>query len=61
MNICRKNLAPKNLDVSKPQIEVTIKPAKVRVHIVSILMAPKSAKTHPAAKKMLWLGRTCHM
>ena len=46
-----ENLAPKNLDVSKPQIEITIKPAEVQVHIVSIIMAPKSAKRHPAAKK----------
>ena len=51
MNICRKNLAPKNLDVSKPQIEITIKPAEVRVDTVSIIMASKSVKRHSAAKK----------
>ena len=39
MNICRKNLAPKNLDVAKPQIEIAIKPAEVRVHTVSVIMA----------------------
>ena len=51
MNICRKNLAPKNLDVAKPQIEIAIKPAEVRVHTVSVIMASKSVKRHSAAKK----------
>ena len=51
MNICRKNLAPKNLDVAKPQIEIAIKPAEVRVDTVSIIMASKSVKIHSAAKK----------
>ena len=51
MNICRKNLASKNLDVSKPQIEIAIKPAEVRVHTVSVIMASKSVKRHSAAKK----------
>ena len=51
MNICRKNLAPKNLDVAKPQIEIAIKPAEVRVDTVSVIMASKSVKIHSAAKK----------
>ena len=51
MNICQKNLASKNLDVSKPQIEIAIKPAEVRVHTVSVIMASKSVKRHSAAKK----------
>ena len=54
MNICRKNLAPKNLDVAKPQIEIAIKPAEVRVDTVSVIMASKSVKIHSAAKK--WFG-----
>ena len=51
VNICQKNLALKNLDVAKPQIEIAIKPAEVRVDTVSVIMASKSVKIHSAAKK----------
>ena len=35
--------------MSKPQIEITIKPSEVQVHVISIIMAPKSEE-----KKTSW-------
>ena len=57
MNICRTSLAQKDLDVARPQIEITIKPSEVRVHIVSIIMASKSPKRQPAANLLGGWGK----
>ena len=51
MNMASKNLAPKNPEVSKPQIENPIETFDTNLHIVAVIMAPKSVKTHLAAKK----------
>ena len=51
MNMASKNTAPKNPDVPKRQIENPIETFDTTVHIVAIIMASKSVKTHLAAKK----------
>ena len=51
MNMASKNTAPKNPDVPKPQIENTIETFDTNNHIVAVISASKSVKTHLAAKK----------
>ena len=46
-----RNTATKNPDVPKPQIEKPIETFETTVHIVAVIMASKSVKTHLAAKK----------
>ena len=51
MNMASKNMAPKNPDVPKPQIENTIETFDTNNHIVAVSITSKSVKTHLAAKK----------
>ena len=51
MNMASKNTAPKNPDVSKPQIKNNKETFDNKIHIVAVIIASKSVKTHLAAKK----------
>ena len=51
MNMASKNTVPKNPDVSKPQIMNNKETFDNNIHIVAVITASKSAKTHLAAKK----------
>ena len=57
MNMASKNTVPKNPEVSKPQIKNNKETFDNKIHIVAVLIASKSAKTHLAAKKCCG----CHM
>ena len=37
--------------MARPKIIMTVKPSEVQIHIVPTIMARKSPKIHPAAKK----------
>ena len=51
MNMASKNMVPKNPDVSKPQIKNNKETFDNNIHIVAVIIASKSVKTHLAAKK----------
>ena len=46
-----KNMVPKNPEVSKPQIKNNKETFDNNIHIVAVIIASKSVKTHLAAKK----------